>query len=347
MIDLPRSTELPGLDIPAVEQWILAHVDQLHPPVTFRSVGRGRSNLTYLVEDQDGGRAVLRRPPLGSPTEAAHDLSRERLTLAGMSAAGQPVPRIVAFCEDIAVTGAQFYVMEHVDGIVPDCAESVAGLSAVARAAVAPSLAQTLAGLHAADLERVGLNTGRGGDYGARQLRRWSRQWETTRTRDLQAVDDLAARLSATLPRQRGVTIVHGDYTVFNSVLGPDGTVRAVLDWELSTIGDPIADLAWCVMWWPDTAAQAAPGAEPVPLQPGFGNRADLIEAYRTASQRDVADLGWWRVLSYWKLAVILEGIVFRWLSDRANGGRDPGALVPGVERLLELADETAEEIGL
>jgi aminoglycoside phosphotransferase (APT) family kinase protein len=344
----PRSPErLAGLRSDAVEQWILSHVDGLTPPLSFEPVGRGRSNLTYLVLDATGRAVVLRRPPLGSLVESAHDLEREHGILSRLAAAGQPVPRPLAFCDDVAVTGAQFFVMERIEGVVADSPESVEdGLSPEARAAVAPALARTLASLHAVDLRAAGLERpGKGGDYAARQVRRWSRQWELTKTRSLPALESVTQWLEARLPPQEAVTIVHGDYTVFNCILGHDGDVRAILDWELSTIGDPVADLAWCVMWWPDDEDGAAPGATPVPLMPGFGRRAELVAEYMAASGRSIAHLGWWRVLSYWKLAVILEGILSRWMEDPSNGGADPGALAPGVEKLVALAQATADSL--
>jgi aminoglycoside phosphotransferase (APT) family kinase protein len=339
--------ELAGLQSDAVEQWMLAHVAGLTAPLSFAPVGRGRSNLTYLVVDAKGRTVVMRRPPLGSLVESAHDLAREHGILSRLAAVGQPVPRPLAFCEDVAVTGAQFFVMERIEGVVADSLESVeAGLSPEARAAVAPALARTLASLHAVDLHAAGLERpGKGGDYAARQVRRWSRQWDLTKTRDLPALDLITQWLEARLPPQEAVTIVHGDYTVFNCILGHDGDVRAILDWELSTIGDPVADLAWCLMWWPDHEDGAAPGAIPVPLMPGFGRRAELVAEYVAASGRGIAHLGWWQVLSYWKLAVILEGILSRWMEDPANGGADPGALAPGVEKLVALAQATTDSL--
>ncbi|QEC50413.1 phosphotransferase family protein [Baekduia soli] len=338
--------ELPGIDRAAVQDWLGRHVPGLEPPLEFRRVGRGRSNLTYRVSSAGGTTAVLRRPPVAGQVESAQDMGRERRVLECLAAVGQPVPRPLAHCTDIRVTGADFYVMEHVDGVVADSEQAVHdGLAPEARARVGASLARTLAGLHAVDHEAAGLaDFGRGQDYAGRQLRRWSRQWELTHTRELPAVDRHAARLRDTVPPQDATSVVHGDYTTFNTILGPDGEVRAILDWELSTIGDPVADLAWLLMWWPDDQRSAPLGATPVSLMDGFAQRADVLEAYVAASGRDVEHLRWWLSLSYWKLAVILEGILYRWHQDPAMGGHDPGALEPGVEKLVGLAEETLAE---
>lgn len=337
--------EYPGLDVRAVERWLAGHVADLDPPLGFQRVGRGRSNLTYLVGSPAGATVVLRRPPVGARIESAHDLAREYGILERLAGVGQPVPRPVAFCSDLDVTGAEFYVMEHIAGVVADSEDAVdAGLTPAARAAAGPSLARALAGLHAVDLDAAGLSRpGKGEDYAARQIRRWARQWELTRTRELPALEAHTAQLGRQIPTQDAVTLVHGDFTVFNSVLGPAGEVRAILDWELSTIGDPIADLAWFLMWWPDDARSAPPGACPVVLMPGFSRRTDVLDAYVAASCRDVRDLRWWQSLSYWKLAVIIEGILRRWQQDPTMGGHDPGALAPGVEKLVQLAQETLE----
>jgi aminoglycoside phosphotransferase (APT) family kinase protein len=338
-----------GLDLAAAERWIVANVDGLVAPLTFRPVGQGRSNLTYTVEDSEGRSVVLRRPPLGQLLESAHDLSREVSVLSYLAAVGQPVPQLLAFCADPDVIGAQFYLMERVEGVVADSTTAVeTALSVQARAQVGCSLAATLVSLHAVDVGVSGLaQPGKGGDYAGRQLRRWKHQWELVKTRDLALFDDIAARLERAIPPQQAVTIVHGDFSVANIVLSPQGSVRAILDWELWTVGDPIADLAWLLMWWPDDEHHVAFGAEPISLLPGFGRRAEIVREYVKRSGRQVDSLGWWQALSCWKLAAILEGVLHRFVADSANGGRDPEALRPGVTKLLELAAETADRLGL
>jgi aminoglycoside phosphotransferase (APT) family kinase protein len=324
--------------------WLERNLPGLTPPFAAVQVGRGRSNLTFRITDAVGTAVVLRRPRSGATLKASHSLGREFSILSAAHQAGRRVPEPLAYCEDSAVIGAGFYVMAAVEGIVADSPAAAEALDGPARVRSAAALAETMADLHAVDISRDGFARIASGErYGERQVTRWQRQWGHARTRDLGEIDQLGERLETSIPRQAESTLVHGDFTIFNVVLSPAGEVRAVLDWEMSTLGDPIADLAWCSMWWPDTEAESAPGADPVPLLPGFPPRAVLIDAYAAATSRDLAALPWWQALSYWKLAIILEGILKSWEEDPANGGRNPEMLVPGVIKAVLLAEGAAD----
>lgn len=337
-----------GLDQEALERWLLARRPGLSGPLRVERVGMGRSNLTFRITDALGTELILRRPRSGTSLGTSQDPIREFSILEALHAAGEKVPRPIAYCDDAAVIGARFYLMEAVGGIVLDSRANAERLDAAARQQTAASLARTLAELHAVDVKQPpfdGLSNG--GGYAGRQVRRWSRQWHSARTRDLPACDRLGQRLAASIPEQEDATLVHGDFTLFNVIVNRDGEVRAVLDWEMSTLGDPIADLAWCTMWWPDTESEAAPGAEPVPLLEGFPPKREIARRYQAATSRDLRTLPWWQTLSYWKLAVILEGILKSWQEDPINGGHDPESLAPGVLRAIALGERAADRAGI
>lgn len=339
---MPRASQtsaaIPGVAVEPVTDWLARMVGDVLPPLRWRRIGRGRSNLTYLITDAAGRALILRRPPLGELSESAHDVAREHRILQALHAVGQPVPRPLALCSDLAVTGAPFYLMERIDGVVADSAQRARSmLTPAARARAGRALAHGLADLHAVDAPAAGLaDLGRGGgDFAARQIRRWTRQWRAMDVRD-DRLDDLGERLAAAAPAQREVAIVHGDYALHNVVLASDGGLAAILDWELATLGEPLADLAWLLMWWPDGPSDAMPGTEPVALLEGFGRRPELVTAYVERSGRDVHDLSFWSALSYWKLAIIVEGI-----------HRRSQALAGARERVAGAALEAARAAGL
>ena len=331
-----------GIDEPRVTAWLAERLPQLAPPFRFERVGEGQSNLTYRVDDTAGRSVVLRRPPLGELLASAHDVAREHRILSGLSSVGARVPETYALCDDPAVTGAPFYVMEHVDGLVPARVATAERLSPAARGAAAEELATTLHELQSVDLDAAGLaDLRRSHSLVSRQLRRWTQQWEHSRTRDLPAIDEVAAELAARMPEERETVLVHGDYRLDNAVLGADGGLRAVLDWELCTVGDPMADVGLMVAYWNELGAAATlPGAlfrEPVTQLPGFPSADGVAHAYARASGRELGDLGVWVALAYWKIAIIVEGVYRRWLNDPANGS-GAGTLSPAVERLALLA---------
>jgi aminoglycoside phosphotransferase (APT) family kinase protein len=342
---------VPGIDLARVTPWLVEHVPDLEPPLELTRVGEGQSNLTYRVRDDSGRTIVLRRPPTGDILPSAHDMAREYRVLRGLASENMPVPRPLALCEDPEVTGAVFYVMEHVDGLVLTMLETAERMTPAARAETGRSLVRTLVRLQSTDLEASGLaEMRRPGSYGSRQLRRWRRQWEASRTRDLPLVDALADRLEANVPEETNVTVVHGDFHLLNVIVGPNGEVRAVVDWELCTVGDPLADLGLTIAYWSELGKPAGEERhlfrEPITDLPGFPDSAQLIALYERASGRDVSQLGFWLAFAYWKIAIITEGVYRRWL-DNPSSGSNPEHVGAAVERLVELADRAARETSI
>ena len=333
------------LAVATVTAWAAEHVASLEPPLTFTRVGEGQSNLTYRVADRSGRSVVLRRPPVGDILPSAHDMAREHRVLSGLASAGMPVPRPLAICDDTSVTGAVFYVMEHVDGLVLTTVDTAERLAPEARTATGRSMAQTLARLQSTDLEATGLaELRRPGGYGSRQLRRWRRQWEASKTRELPRIDEVADRL---VPEETDVTIVHGDYHLLNTIVGPDGAIRAVVDWELCTVGDPLADLGLTVAYWNELGAPAAGDRrlfrEPITELAGFPTADELVAEYGRASGRDLSALAFWVSFAYWKIAIITEGVYSRWLANPALGS-NPEHVGAAVERLATLAERAAAD---
>jgi aminoglycoside phosphotransferase (APT) family kinase protein len=340
-----------GIDIAAVTAWLADHLADLQPPLTFARIGEGQSNLTYRVHDRDRRSVVLRRPPTGPILPSAHDMAREYRILSGLASADMPVPRPLALCEDAAVTGAVFYAMEHVNGLVLNTAEVAEQLTPAARNETGLSMMRTLARLQSTDLEASGLSDlRRPGSYASRQLRRWRRQWEASRTRERPLVDRLADRLEAHLPEETEATVVHGDFHPLNTIVGPEGTVRAVVDWELCTVGDPLGDLGLTIAYWNELGRPAASDRrlfrEPITDLPGFPDVAALVAEYERASERDLSHLPFWVSFAYWKIAIIAEGVYRRWLDNPALG-TDPEHLGAAVDRLVTLADRAAGEAGI
>jgi len=321
----------PGLALGAAAGWLSAR-GLVDGPLTAELVAGGRSNLTYLLSS-DAGRLVLRRPPLGHVLATAHDMAREHRVLSALHGTAVPVPRPLALCADETVIGAPFYVMTFADGLIVRTRADGAALPADGRRAVVLAMMSTLADLHAVDPAAVGLGDfGRPEGFLARQVRRWGAQLDASRSRDLPGVDELRSRLAATVPvSPPGAAIVHGDYRLDNLVVGPPAApdaygVRAVLDWEMATLGDPLADLGLLVAYWEGLGR--LPGSAVAALGPAAGmpEGAVLVAEYARRSGRDVATLPWCVALGYFKIAVILEGIHYRFVQGRTVG--------PGFDRI-------------
>ncbi|MGO9954965.1 MAG: phosphotransferase family protein [Solirubrobacteraceae bacterium] len=334
---------LPGIDRNRASRW-LGEALGMREPLSFRRIGLGQSNLTYLVEDRGNRRAILRRPPLGELARGAHDMAREHRILSALARTPVPTPRPLAMGREATIDGAAAYLMEHVDGFVVDSADAARALDPPARTRAGSASVEALAAVHAVDVDDCGLGdlSARDG-YAERQLRGWGRQWEATRTRDLPIIDRIAGRLKESIPPQREVALVHGDYNLANLIVSATGEVRAVLDWELSTLGDPVADLGTLLTYWPDTPEQAIPERDAVALMPGFSRREQLVAAYAAAApDRDLTGLGFWHALATWKLAIIYEGVVRRRLANPQNGVSPPEMLRRSAEHLAELAGSLA-----
>ncbi len=334
-----------GIDKAQVEAWFAEHVPAAQLPLTFERISGGHSNLTYGVRDSADGRWALRRPPLGKRLGSAHDMGREHRVVSALAATPVPVPPVAGFCEDESVNEAPFYVMEFVEGpILRGLAEADAFPDEGDRRAIGERVVDTLVEIHAVDPDAVGLGElGRKEDYVARQLHRWQGQWEKSKTRELPAIDAVHERLAARIPEQGPATIVHGDYRLDNMILTPQGEVAAVVDWELCTLGDPLADVGLLMVYWPEPGEETIALGQPATLAPGFPKREELKARYAERSGRDLSQLDFFVALGYWKLAIILEGVYARYAAGQ-YGKVDPGiaAFARLVERLAEAADENA-----
>jgi len=342
------STALPGLDLEAVIAWLRARTSIASPLDAVRATG-GRSNLTYVLTDAEDRRVVVRRPPLHGVLSSAHDVVREYRILTALAPTDVPVPICLGVEEDPAVIGAPFYAMEFIDGLVARDRSSALGLAPAQRRASSDSLIDVLARLHAVDIDEVGLgDLARRDGYLARQLHRWHTQLEAGRTRDVSVLDEVHDRLAAAVPEQGPAAIVHGDYRLDNLVLDPStGEVAAVLDWELTTLGDPLADLGLLLVYWVEASDRTIALPDPPTLAPGFATRRELLDRYAAATGRDLSDIGYYVAFGYWKLACILEGVHGRYVSgaygDDADGFAGVGEL---VFVLGERAAEAAAEVG-
>ncbi|BET51108.1 MULTISPECIES: phosphotransferase family protein [Streptomyces] len=322
----------PGLDLDRLRVLL----DRERPglvtgPLSGRLIEGGRSNLTYAVSD-GAARWVVRRPPLGHVLATAHDMRREHRVINALHPTDVPVPRPVLLCEDEEVLGAPFYVMEFVEGTPFRTAEQLAPLGPERTRAAVLNLVDTLVGLHAVDPAGAGLaDFGRPDGFLDRQLRRWAKQLDASRNRDLAGIDELHATLGRELPRSPAPTVVHGDYRLDNVLIGGENDeIRAILDWEMSTLGDPLTDLGLLAMYSSPLGMADSP-VSTTAQAPGHPAPAELIERYATRSGRDVSGVAWYTAFAWFKLAVILEGIHYRYtLGQTVGRGFDRiGDLVP------------------
>jgi aminoglycoside phosphotransferase (APT) family kinase protein len=291
-------------------------------PLAADLITGGKSNLTYRVTDGRTSWAV-RRPPLGHVLATAHDMTREYRVMSALSAAGFPVPRPEALCEDPEVIGAPFYVMQFVDGHVYRTADDTAGLGPQRARQITDNLIGTLAALHSLDPATIGLGDfGRPQGYLGRQVARWRKQLDASGERNLPGFTELSDRLAATVPAADRAALVHGDFRLDNTILAGDDSIAAVVDWEMSTLGDPVADLALMIVYW-DQTPDAPPGAVASAVGPaqGFPDGRALAEAYTAATGTGLDDLPWCIALGCFKLAVIAEGIHYRHTQGKTLGG--------------------------
>ncbi|MFI5612066.1 phosphotransferase family protein [Amycolatopsis sp. NPDC051903] len=297
--------EAPGVDVAALTTWLAGQGSAVEPPITVTTISAGRSNLTFSVRDATGAQYVLRRPPLGALESGAHDVGRERRILSALSTTAVPVPAPIAECTDPDVLGAPFFLMDFVPGrtLSPDTA---AALSPEVKRTIGRRLPEVLARLHALDVTEIGLGElRRDRGYVERQLRRWQRQFDALDVPTASPLRAVAGRLAARVPAPQGTSLLHGDYKAENVLLTPEGDVAAVLDWELTSVGDPLADLGWLLVWWalPDNPGKWI--SPPATLAGGFPGHADLVDAYAARSPLDVSDLPYYVAFSYWRLSCI------------------------------------------
>jgi aminoglycoside phosphotransferase (APT) family kinase protein len=336
-----------GIERAGVEAWFEANVPEVKLPLSFERISGGRSNMTFGVRDSNDHGWALRRPPLGKRLGSAHDMGREHRVISALQETPVPVPPVVGLCEDESVNGAPFYVMGFVEGPILRSAEEAKRFDEAERRAIGERVVDTLVAIHEVDPDAVGLGElGRKEAYVERQLRRWHGQWEKSKTRELPMVDAVHERLSSRIPEQGPATIVHGDYRLDNMILSPGGEVAAVVDWELCTLGDPMADVGMLLVYWSQEGDDFMPLFAPATIAPGFPKRDEVRARYAERSGRDLSQIDFFVALGYWKLAIILEGVYARYASGQ-YGKTDEGfkEFAKIVERLAEAADEAANRL--
>lgn len=344
---------VPGVeDVAGLGRWLGKNGIAGDGPPAMRLIGGGRSNLTYLLEggSTDGpgwGPLILRRPPLGHVLPTAHDMAREYRVLTALHGTAVPVPRPLALCQDPEIIGAPFYLMEYVPGVVLRTREDADVLTPDQAGSVSRRFVEMLATIHGLDVEAVGLGGfGRPEGYLARQLARWQRQWELSATREMPGFEELTRRLAAGLPGSSDGTLVHGDFRLDNMLIvaGEEPRIAAVVDWEMSTLGDPLADLGLTLVYWADPGEEDALAlvTASVTTAPGFLTRDQLTQAYAEATGRDLSRIGYYMAFGCFKLAVVLEGIHARFLLHKTvgEGFEREGEAVPSlIERAHQMLD--------
>ncbi len=304
-----------GINIEPVTAWFTENVKGAAAPLEISMISGGKSNLTYRVDDGAGNAFVLRRPPLGHVLQSAHDMSREFRIISALAGSGVPVAEAYGLCQDEAVNGSDFYVMSYVEGVVLHDGEAAAKLSAEQRMSFGRDVADVLVKLHSIEPSDVGLGElGRREGYLDRQLKRWTTQWEATKTHEEPEMDEVRLLLLERKPEQIGSAIAHGDYRPGN-FMHRDGRMAALFDWELCTLGDPLADVGYLLNMWqqPGEVQDTTTETPPVSIG-GFPTREDICEWYSAATGRDLSQINYYRAFSHWRLACIVQGVYKRFL---------------------------------
>jgi aminoglycoside phosphotransferase (APT) family kinase protein len=340
-----------GYEIPAVEDWIGRNIAALEPPFQWTRLEGGHSNLTYKLEDKTGRQAVVRRPPRGELLPGAHDMGREWALISALGPTGFPVPAALGFCDDSAVTGASFYVMGLIDGRpLYNSRQTAEWVPEEKRVTLAHSFFDTLADLHALDPDAIGLgDLGKKENYVGRQLKTWYRSW--TSSIDAARYDDPRAHelqqyFLEQMPEQGMARVVHGDYGLHNCLIGADSTVAAVVDWEISTLGDPLADLAYALNPWPETADDIATNPDTATSVSGFPPRSKLAQRYAQRTGRNLELLDFYVGFNCWKTAAIIHGVYARYMAGKkSTEGVDLEALRARVDGSLTAAEQAVERL--
>ncbi|MFA1548357.1 phosphotransferase family protein [Actinomadura chokoriensis] len=354
-VDAELPAGVPGIDVPRLAAWLARELPGSGRITAIDLIAGGRSNLTYGITLDGGRRVVLRRPPLGHVLPTAHDMGREYRVLSALGGGtAVPVPKTLAFCDDEDVIGARFYLMDFVDGRVLRTSEDAEGITPEQARGLSNALAEALAAIHTVDVQAVGLaDFGRPSGYMERQLKRWGKQWDSSQeairgtgtTRDLPEYDRLVGRLAERLPADAPARLVHGDFRLDNALarLEPRPEIAAVVDWEMSTLGDPLSDLGLTLVYWAEaTDAEQLPVGATITAAPGFFTRREFTDRYAALTGFDFADLDFYVAFACFKLAVILEGIHARFLQN-ATVGEGFDQIGAGVPVLLERAHRTLD----
>ena len=349
---MTEAREVVGLDPDAVARWLTQLGIAFEAPLRFQRIGLGQSNLTYRVADEAGRAWVLRRPPLGHLLASAHDVLREARIIAALADTDVPVPQILGTTTDSELFEAPLVLMEFVDGLVVDTMEVAEALTPQQRRRIALDLPRTLAKIHAVDLAQVGLaDLASHKPYAQRQLKRWAGQWELSKTREVPELDNLTRRLTAAAPEQREISLVHGDFHLRNLITSRDpgpqgGRVAATLDWELSTLGDPLADMGSLLTYWIAPGETHGGDFAPTALD-GFPDRAEMTRLYLQETGRDSAALQYWHVLGLWKLAIIAEGVMRRAMDEPQNKAAAGTPDIARIDAIVRKAVEIADAAGI
>jgi aminoglycoside phosphotransferase (APT) family kinase protein len=345
-------SEIMGYDVPAVEAWISENCEGLTPPFVWEQLEGGHSNLTYSLTDQDGNKAVVRRPPMGELLPKAHDMHREFTIISGLGSTEVPVPIAYGYCESPDVTGAHFYVMSQVEGrALFDLTDVEGYLDTDARANVGMSFMDVLAALHSVDPDDVGLgDLGKKEDYVARQIRTWYRSWQASiegAGYDDPVLHELHDFLEGNIPEQGPARVVHGDYGLHNCLVGAQGQVTAVLDWEISTLGDPLADFAYALNGWIEPGDELQNKADAPTLAPGFSTRQQLVDRYAERTGADLGDLPYYVCFNHFKTACIIHGVYARYMQgQKSTEGVDLEYYRSRIGISVELSKRAADQLG-
>ena len=330
-----------------VTAW-LAERAEMEPPLTFELIAGGRSNMTFTVTDAAGRRFVLRRPPLGPLLPSAHDMAREHRLMHALRDSDVPVPEMIGLCQDPAVNDRDFYMMHFVDGVVVRDIEIGRTIDEASRHAMCEHLIDTLVALHRVDIDEVGLgDLAKRSGYIERQLKRWSGQWENSKTRELPMIDAVADALRDRQPEPNPTTIAHGDYRLSNCMMDPTGPVTAVLDWELCTLGEPMADLGQLLGYWHDPSDPDPKGDAETTGLPGFMPQDELAERYATAMGADLDTINYYRAFASWRLACIGEGVYARYLGGQQGSQEEEIDLEAMRDGIPVRVERAAELLGL
>jgi aminoglycoside phosphotransferase (APT) family kinase protein len=335
-----------GINQPNVTAWFDRSVPDVKAPLEFTLIAGGRSNLTFRVTDAADHEWALRRPPVSHVLPTAHDMAREYRVITALGPTTVPVPITVGLCTDPDVNEQPFYVMEFVHGHILRGAAAMQSMDRAAVGAIGDSISDTLAALHAVDVEAVGLSDlARHEGYIERQIRRWSTQFHDMIVNGDDydgVVERVGAQLKESIPEQKGVSIVHGDYRLDNTVIGDDGTVRAILDWEICTLGDPMADVGVLMCYWNDGPEESTIPGPAATSVTGMATKAQVLARYAETSGRDVSEVAFYTAFGYWKLACILQGVYCRYLNGAGAGDSAPVDMYPAqIRRLAQTAATT------
>ena len=339
--------EVEGIDVVGVTAWFAEHAPAVAPPLAFELITGGHSNLTFSVRDEADHHWVLRRPPLGQVLATAHDMGREHRIISALADTEVPVAPTLGLCTDDSVNGAPFYVMDFVDGTVVRDVSVAEQLPPAVRRRASESIVDVLTRIHAVDLAGCGLDDlGRHEGYIERQLKRWYGQFEKSKTREVPELDEVYSHLMSQIPEQGAATIVHGDYRLDNCMVDEVGQVIAVLDWEICTLGDPLADLGLLMVYWTDPDDVSPAGISGATTLDGFLRRPELVARYGKLSGRDLSEIDYYVAFGYWKLACIIEGVYARYKGGAMGHRGGEGDFDFFGHQVISLVESARQAIG-